>query len=79
VQGVWDPVFGDRSQELVLIGLAMDRAELIAKLDACLLTDEELKPGLPSWQMAANPFPILAEGLTSTEDPSSVTAESGIG
>jgi G3E family GTPase len=61
VQGVWDPVYGDRSQELVLIGRKMDRTALMARLDACLLTEEELQPGLSSWRAATDPFPIPAE------------------
>lgn len=61
VQGVWDPEFGDRSQELVLIGRKMDQAALRARLEACLLTEEELEPGLASWRAATDPFPLMAE------------------
>lgn len=39
----WDPEFGDRMTELVLIGIDMDRKEIENSLDDCLLTDEELK------------------------------------
>lgn len=38
----WDPVYGDRQTELVLIGLDMDREEVETSLDSCLLTDEEM-------------------------------------
>ncbi|KZE80693.1 cobalamin biosynthesis protein CobW [Paenibacillus elgii] len=38
----WDPVFGDRTTKLVLIGIAPDRRQITAELDACLLTDEEM-------------------------------------
>ena len=61
VQGLWDPVFGDRTQELVLIGRKMDRAALMARLETCLLTEEELAPGLATWGAAADPFPVMAE------------------
>lgn len=61
LQGVWDPEFGDRSQELVLIGRKMDRPALVMKLNACLLTEDELQPGLSSWRTAPDPFPVWAE------------------
>ena len=38
----WDPEFGDRMTELVLIGVDMDQKEMEAGLDQCLLTDEEM-------------------------------------
>jgi hypothetical protein len=39
----------------------MDQAALRARLEACLLTEEELEPGLASWRAATDPFPILAD------------------
>lgn len=39
----WDPEFGDRMSELVLIGVDMDRKEIETGLDQCLLTDAEMK------------------------------------
>ncbi|MCP1309303.1 GTP-binding protein [Paenibacillus tyrfis] len=38
----WDPVFGDRTTKLVLIGIAPDKRRIEEELDACLLTDEEM-------------------------------------
>lgn len=35
--------YGDRINKVVFIGIEMDRAEIIASLDACLLTDEEMQ------------------------------------
>jgi len=35
-ESVWDARFGDRRQEIVLIGIGMDQAALTARLDACL-------------------------------------------
>lgn len=58
LQGVWDPEYGDRSQELVLIGRRMDQAALTAKLDACLLTEAEWASGRASWEGRPDLFPL---------------------
>lgn len=42
IEALWQEPHGDRRQELVLIGQNMDEADLRARLDACLLTNEEL-------------------------------------
>jgi G3E family GTPase len=42
----WHPRFGDRRQELVLVGLDLDREAVGASLDACLVADETLERGL---------------------------------
>jgi G3E family GTPase len=53
----WDPVFGDRRQELAFVGLDMDEAALRARLDACLLTDDEMAWGPQEWLKIPDPFP----------------------
>jgi len=58
----WQEPFGDRQQELVLIGINMDKAALSAAFDRCLLTDEEMLMGLmgldmPAWKVFTDPFP----------------------
>ena len=53
-----DAAFGDRRQELVLIGIDMDRAAITEKLDACLLTDTEMALGDAAWQRFPDPFPV---------------------
>ena len=40
---VRDPVCGDRRQEIVFIGIALDEAALRRRLDACILTVEEAR------------------------------------
>ncbi|MFC0402692.1 zinc metallochaperone GTPase ZigA [Paraburkholderia rhizosphaerae] len=51
-----DP-YGDRQQELVLIGTNMNEAALKARFDACLLGDDELMLGVDSWLAFDDPFP----------------------
>jgi len=52
-EGEW----GDRRQELVLIGMGMDETALRSALDACLLDDAEIALGLSGWQHFPDPFP----------------------
>jgi G3E family GTPase len=42
VADYWDSVYGDRINKIVLIGLSMNRQELMDQLDECLLTDKEM-------------------------------------
>jgi G3E family GTPase len=56
----WDPQFGDRRQELAIIGIEMDQALLRRRLDACLLTDAEMSRGEASWLKLPDPFPRWA-------------------
>jgi G3E family GTPase len=58
---VWDPEVGDRRQELVFIGVEMDRAGLAARLDAALLTDDEMAGGAEAWRLFDNPFAAMFE------------------
>ncbi len=53
---LWHPDWGDRRQEIVLIGQEMDEAALRARLDACLLTDAEMALGPEGWARFADPF-----------------------
>lgn len=39
----WHPVYGDRMNKIVLIGINMDRDKLVASLDMCLLSDDEMQ------------------------------------
>jgi G3E family GTPase len=57
IQKNWDPATGDARQELVLIGIGMDEAALRARLDACLLTENEMRFGASWWQNFPDPFP----------------------
>lgn len=50
----WDERYGDRKKELVFIGIQMDRADITASLDTCLLTDEEMTA---DWSLFEDPLP----------------------
>lgn len=57
LEALWDPVYGDRQQELVVIGQHIDEAALTRMLDECLLTDNEWQRGLDVWVGSSDPFP----------------------
>lgn len=50
-----DP-FGDRRQEIVIIGKDLDKAAVEAVLDGCLVTEEEMIAGLEAWLEFSDPF-----------------------
>ncbi|KAL6056850.1 Zinc metallochaperone GTPase ZigA [Balamuthia mandrillaris] len=52
----WDPVVGDKRQEIVFIGIKMDTQQLISILDKCLLTDSEMLLGKEAWSQFPDPF-----------------------
>ena len=55
----WKEPYGDRRQEIVLIGYAneMDESFLKACFDSCLLTEKEMGQGAASWISLKDPFP----------------------
>ncbi len=58
MQETWREPYGDRRQELILIGEAAPLAgEMRRQLDACLLTDEEVARPLEAWATLPDPFP----------------------
>jgi len=52
----WDPRFGDRLQELVIISHLADPAEITESLTEALLTDDELAAGERDWLRYFDPF-----------------------
>ena len=53
----WAQPFGDRRQAISFMGIDLNAPELSARLDACLLSESEMKAGEPSWAMLPDPFP----------------------
>jgi G3E family GTPase len=49
--------YGDRRQELVVIGHELNEAEFRERLNQCLLTDEEFAAGPDAWANYEDPFP----------------------
>lgn len=49
--------YGDRRQELVFIGVEMNKAELIVRLEEALLTPNEMAQGESIWETYFDPFP----------------------
>lgn len=58
----WHPKFGDRLQEIVIIGQNMNRKEIEAQFDNCVLSEDELELGSDHWDNIDDPFPS-DEGL----------------
>ncbi|SIR55756.1 GTPase, G3E family [Haladaptatus litoreus] len=56
----WDDEWGDRETKLVFIGTDLDEETILARLDDCLLTDEEMDT---EWHEFENPFPQSEDGL----------------
>ena len=56
IQSHWQEPWGDRRQELVLIGQNLDRPFLVKLLDRALLTDHEMALGQEGWNRFKDPF-----------------------
>jgi G3E family GTPase len=57
IKANWNTDFGDRRQELVFIGIDMNKHKIRNSLNACLLTDYEMEQGKETWHSLPDPFP----------------------
>lgn len=57
IEAVWDDGCGDRRQEIVFIGIGMNREQIEAGLQECLLTTDEMRAGDAIWATYSDPFP----------------------
>jgi len=53
----WVEPFGDMRQELVFIGQGLNKEDITAALDDCLLSEEEILRGKSYWSQLNDPFP----------------------
>lgn len=49
--------YGDRRQELVIVGQDLDKQDIRRRLDDCLLDDMEMQIGAMGWRQLPDPFP----------------------
>lgn len=49
--------YGDRRQELVIVGQDLDKEQIRARFDACLLDESEMRIGPMGWRHLPDPFP----------------------
>lgn len=61
IEKSWVEPFGDMRQELVFIGQGLDQEKIIAALDACLLSEDEVLRGKEYWQTLNDPFPMWGQ------------------
>ncbi|TVQ33180.1 MAG: GTP-binding protein [Phycisphaeraceae bacterium] len=57
IRSKWNDPYGDRRQEVVMIGVNLDENSVRLLLDSCLLTEEEFIAGPESWNQLTDPFP----------------------
>lgn len=59
IEARWHKRFGDRQNELVIIGQDLDQEQLIAELQQCLCTELEIKD-MEGGRAFMDPFPVWA-------------------
>ncbi len=58
IDAKWVELWGNRRQELVFIGIGMDREAIEMSLEACLLNTVEMAQGPTAWSSYPDPFPV---------------------
>ena len=68
VRKLWVEPWGDRRQEIVIIGQNINEHEIKKKLDYCLLRDDEMELGPENWvKTFEDPFPDWVESVDPAE------------
>ena len=62
MQETWREPYGDRRQEIVLVGDAAALPAIVRALESCLLTDEEYAQPPREWLNWPDPFPAWDVG-----------------
>jgi G3E family GTPase len=57
IESKWDKRFGDRENELVIIGQKMNKEEIVKELEACLCTESEIRD-MEAGLRFKDPFPL---------------------
>ncbi len=66
IKPLWHEPYGDRQQEMVMIGQEMDIAAVTSALEACVLTEEEYAEGQAAWSLYVDPFAASWEDATNS-------------
>lgn len=61
IEKQWEEPFGDMRQEIVFIGLELDKQAMTDALDDCLLSIDEMLKGKEHWATLSDPFPAWNE------------------
>lgn len=68
IEASWREPYGDRRQELVLLGEPAALDDITLRLNECLLTDSEIEQGAQAWQELPDPFPSWTEEMQAGEE-----------
>lgn len=60
IEEQWVEPFGDMRQELVFIGQGLNKDDITARLDGCLLSEDDVSQGKNMWATLPDPFPSWA-------------------
>ena len=68
IRSAFEEPYGDRRQEIVFIGIDMDRPVIESLLEGCLLTDEEMEEGPAAWARYDDPLPTIERDADDVEE-----------
>ena len=74
IEAIWEEPWGDRRQELVIIGVKLGN-RVLAELDACCLTDTEMAAGPAEWLSFDDPFPAWVIARADGDDADDTVVE----